>query len=85
MTHDLELHVETLVVDGVSDADAADVGQAFQQELVRLLQRSNASMAPNDGHAIAPFHDASVPVSATSRPADLGTSVARAVHERLVP
>ena len=82
MTHDLELHVETLVVDGVSDADAADVGQAFQQELGRLLQRSNASLAPN---AIAPFHDASVAVSATSRPADLGTSVARAVHERLVP
>ena len=82
MTHDLELHIETLLVDGVSDADAVDVGQAFQQELVRLL-RSSASRALTD--VLAPFHDVSVQVSVTSRPVDLGTSVARAVHERLVP
>jgi len=85
MTHDFELHVETLLVDGVSHADGVGVGQAFQEELVRLLQRSNASVVLNDGRVIASLHDASVPVSATSRSVDLGTSVARAVYERLVP
>jgi hypothetical protein len=85
MTQDLELHVETLVVDGVSQADAVGMGQAFQRALELLLQRSNASLVLNDGRAIAPVLDASVSLSATSRSGDLGTAVARAVHEKLVP
>jgi hypothetical protein len=85
MKRDLEVHVETLVVEGVNQVEAVSVGQAFQHELARLLERSNESPLLNDSQATARLKDASVRFSPASSSVDLGTSVARAVHGRLVP
>jgi hypothetical protein len=85
MTRDLELHIDALVLDGLSRVEGVRAGDAFARELVRLLERSSASPLLARSQTIDRL-DAAAPLwSSPARSSDLGAAVARAVHRRLVP
>lgn len=84
MTRDVELHIDALIVDGVSQADGVRTGDAFSRELVRLLEGASASPVLLQSQAIDRL-DAGTVTSRAEHPAALGTAVARAVHRGLVP
>jgi hypothetical protein len=83
MTRDVDLHVDALIVDGLSYADGVRVGDAFARELVRLLEVPGASQIPMQSQAIDRLDAGAIP-NRTQHPTTLGTAVARAVHRGLV-
>lgn len=79
MSRAVEIVVETLVLDGVPQAQREAVGKAFAAELGRLLAGSTSR--PPAGPAARGAQTA--PQVAPGDPARLGTAIAQAVHRRL--
>ena len=48
MRSDMELRIDTLVLEGVSEADGALVGDALSQELMRLLESGTLPILAED-------------------------------------
>jgi hypothetical protein len=89
MRPEIELHVGTLVIDGVSEAAGARAGSALAQELTRLLEDAGLSSRLTADLTIDHLYAGTLPAGGGSSSA-LGTDVARAVHhsmakERLTP
>ena len=84
MRRDIEVDIDTLVVEGLSQADGVRAGDAFSRELVRLFEGASASPVLRNGRAIDRL-DAGAATSRIGQPGALGTAVARAVHRGLVP
>jgi len=83
MRPDVEIHIDTLAIDGVSERDAARAGDAIQRELTRLIgaEPLPADMAPR---AIDRLDAGALPVPTSAPPAAIGCAVAAAVHGGLV-
>jgi hypothetical protein len=80
---DVELRVERLVLDGLpplGPGDAAVLRAAVEAELTRLLADGGLDPAVSSGGAHAVLRGPAVRVSASTRPGELGTRIARAVH-----
>ena len=80
---EIELHIDTLLVEGVSQKDGIRAGDALGRELVRLLERSPVSGALAADRDVNRIDAGSIAEPATARPAALGRAVAHAVHQGL--
>ena len=83
MRPDVEIHIDTLAIDGVSERAAARAGEAIRRELARLIAAEPlaAGIGPQ---AIDHLDAGALPVPASAPPAALGRAVAGAVHGGLV-
>jgi hypothetical protein len=84
MSTDIELRIETLVLDGINGADGALVGDALVQELARLLESAGTSPILAEGRTIDRL-DAGTLQARPQAPARFGAGIAQAVHRGLVP
>ena len=78
----IELHIERLVLDRMH-AEGPALREAIQVELTRLLRSHGLSRELRGGIAVPRVRGGTV--RAESRPAKLGQSIARAVHEGIGP
>jgi hypothetical protein len=75
----IELHIERVVLEGISDAgDAREIQEALTAELGRLLATAPRSMWRESGHLRRSAATTCLP--SAGRPAELGRSVAAGVH-----
>ncbi|SRR5712691_956134 len=80
----VSLHIERLVIDGVplGAGQAAQLQEAVQRELLRLLQRDGVSPALQGG-AIPALAAPNIEISAPLQPAEVGRQIARSVYASL--
>jgi hypothetical protein len=76
------VHIERLVLEGVSARHPARLQGALQQELARLLKHHLPAELPRGG-SVASLPHGSVRVAASEDSAVLGARVAHAVHGSL--
>jgi hypothetical protein len=77
----VEVHVRTLVLDGVPAVDGRRVGDELAEELTRLLAASDQPVTP--ARPIAAVDGGTIELGRTPVEAAIGTQVARSVHGRL--
>jgi hypothetical protein len=82
----INLHIERLVLDGlpVAGREGAQLQAAVESELARLLIENGLSRELQSNVAVPHLPAAEMRVRSAERPRDLGLSIARAVHQRLV-
>ena len=82
MNRDVELRIEALAIDGVTETDAPIVGDALVRELVRLLESPGARPRLAVGRDIDRL-DAGALQARPLSPAALGAGIAHAVFRGL--
>ena len=82
MSRDVELRIEALVIDGVTETDAPFVGDALARELVRLLESPGAGPILTAGREIDRL-DAGALQARPLTPAAFGAGIAHAVYRGL--
>jgi hypothetical protein len=80
MRPDIELHIEELVLHGVSRSDARRVGAAVEAELGRMLTEQGLPSGLTGGAEIAAIDAGQVSLGATGRLESTGAAVAKAVY-----
>jgi len=83
MKPDIELHIEELVLHGVSRSDARRVGVAVEAELGRMLAEQGLPSGLRGGAEIGALDAGQVSLGVTARPESTGTAVAKAVYGEL--
>ena len=76
----VELHIDTLVLEGMSDGDAARIRYAMQRELGRLFTEQGVPEAWVDGEASQRIDEISFDVQRSATPVQLGKHVAEAIY-----
>lgn len=82
----IELHIERLVVDGVSPAQAASswvLGAAVERELAQLLASRGLDPALASGGTVAALRAPAMPPSTGENADALGRRIAQSVHGSL--
>ncbi len=74
------VHIDRLVVSGVSRADAPILGESLRGELARALTEPSSTHRLGSGAEIPHVHAGTIRVSASPRAT--GTSAARAIAKR---
>jgi hypothetical protein len=79
----IELHIERLVLDGISLAprDRGALQSSVETELTRLLTEGGLSTELAGGIALPSLPAGSLNLSAAGTPAQLGAQIARAVYD----
>jgi hypothetical protein len=77
----VEVHVRTLVLDGVPAVDGRRVGDELAEELTRLLAASDQPVTA--ARPIAAVDGGTLELGRTPIEAGIGTQLARSVHGRL--
>lgn len=80
MKPDVELHIEELVLHGVSRSDARQVGVAVEAELSRMLAEQGLPSGLRGGAEIGVIDAGQVSLGAAARPETTGAAVAKAVY-----
>lgn len=80
MKPDIELHIEELVLHGVSRSDARRVGAAVEAELGRMLTEHGLPSGLGHGGEIGAIDAGQVSLAGAARPESTGAAVARAVY-----
>ena len=78
----IDLHIETLVLEGVASVDHDRVGEAVQRELARLLGEWGMPPLVQD-LGLTHLDGGEFPTAPQSGPEAIGALVAAAVHARL--
>lgn len=76
----MQIHIEELVLHGFGAGDRLRIGDALEQELMRLLSEQGHWSLPNGPLEIERFNGGTFRVAAGGRPEGVGADVARAVH-----
>ena len=76
----VELRIDDLVLEGLSPAEAREVGAALERELARLVRERGA---PERGGAVEIAAPAEIERWPGEAPAALGARLAGAIHGRL--
>ena len=79
----VELHIEELVLDGFSAGDRYRIGDAVQHELVRIISEQGGPGFPRRSVVLERIDAGSFPVERGAKAPDVGTAIARAVHQGL--
>jgi hypothetical protein len=77
----IEIHIEELVLHGVDPADRHAVADAIQRELQALVAREGISTLLARPELAARVAPGPITLAPEARPAQLGQSVARAIHQ----
>ena len=84
MMRAIELHIDELVIDGVSQADGIRTGDAFSRELMRLIERSPSPLFAHE-QAVDRLDAGTFAAARSAQPSAIGVAAARAIHRRLGP
>ena len=79
----MTVHIDRLILDGLpaSSAQGPQIGAAIQGELVRLLAAHGLADELRAGIAVPRIRAGVIQLGAENQPANLGNSIAQAVHE----
>lgn len=79
---DIHLHIERLVLDGLSieRAQGPQVQAAVETELARLLMENGLGAPPGAGGAVPSVNAGGIQLSPGSSPAQLGRQIAQSVY-----
>jgi hypothetical protein len=77
----VEVHIEELVLHGFASGDRYCIGDAIQEELVRLLEAQNLPASLQDRGAHDQIDAGTLHVNAGERAAMIGVKTARALHD----
>jgi hypothetical protein len=79
----MNVHIERLILEGLpaSSAQGPQIGSAIQKELVRLLAAQGLTDELRGGVAVPHIRAGVIQLGAENQPANLGNSIAQAVHE----
>jgi hypothetical protein len=80
MKPDIELHIEELVLHGVSRSNARRLGAAVEVELGRMLTEQGLPARLRSGAEIGAIDAGQLSLGATARPESTGAAVAKAVY-----
>jgi hypothetical protein len=78
--HNIELHIEELMLDGFAPGDRYTVGKAVELELVRLLTEQGMPAPMTHDRNIARLDAGSLDVTPGSQPDAIGSQIAQAVY-----
>lgn len=76
----VEMHIEELVLHGFAPGDRYRIGDAMQEELVRLLEAQNLPSTLQDGVALDQIDAGTLRVNAGASAATIGGDTAQALH-----
>ena len=80
MKPDIELHIEELVLHGVSRSDARRLGASMEAELGRMLTERGLPAGLRGGAEIGAIDAGRMNLGAPARPESTGAAVAKAVY-----
>ena len=78
--HNIELHIEELVLHGFSTSDRYRIAEALKYELVGVISGGGVRQNLINGRAIAVLDGGSFQVGQGSKPETTGAQIARAVY-----
>ncbi|MCB9765352.1 MAG: hypothetical protein H6739_36600 [Alphaproteobacteria bacterium] len=80
---DVELHIDSLVLEGVPQAHHHRVAASLQAELAQLVERDGLEPGAMSGRQLDTVNGGHLPASARETPERLGAALARAIHREL--
>ena len=81
---EIELQIDELVIDGVSQADGIRTGDAFSRELMRLIERSPSDLFAHE-QTVDRLDAGTFATPRSAQPSAVGVGAARAIHRRFGP
>ena len=81
--HDIELHIEQLVLHGFKPGDRQRIGQAVELELTRMLTEQGVPSSFNNGREVDRLNGGTFSMAPNSRAETLGSQVAQSVYTGL--
>lgn len=82
---ELELHIEELVLHGFAAGDRFHIGDALQQELLRLFSEKDLpAMMASTGN-IERMDGGTLKVASGAKPGAIGAQLAQTLHQRFSP
>jgi hypothetical protein len=79
----IELHIEELVLHGMEISDRYLIGEAFQQELTRLLTEKGLPRSLAQGGEIPRINAGTFEVQLGAKPEIIGVQIAHIIYEKL--
>jgi hypothetical protein len=79
----IEFHIEELVLHGFDMSQRFATGDAFEQELARLLGEHSGWNPANTSVKMARLNGNSFAVNPDAKPSDVGIEIARSVHRAI--
>jgi hypothetical protein len=79
----IELHIEELVLHGLSGYDSVQLGEAVQREVVRLLQAQGLPAGLAAEATIGRLDAGSFTLAADARAASVGIGIAQAIYQNI--
>ena len=78
--HNIELHIEELVLHGFASKDRHAIGQAVKRELTRLFSEQGVHPSLSQGYQAAKLDGGAFQVKQGSKADAIGTQVAQSVY-----
>lgn len=79
----IEIHIDELVLEGVSPRDRQTVAEAAAYELARLTAEWGLPSADTSRRAVGRIDAGTLQLGLSAHPRALGAEIARAIHENL--
>lgn len=78
--HRIEINIEKLVLVGFEHADRYRIGEAVEQELVRLLTEQGIPSGLEKGGNISRLDGAAIKITLGSKASNVGINIAKSVY-----
>jgi len=83
MKPNIELHIEELLLQGFKPGDRYEIGEAVEQELIRLIAERGLSDGLIGNVQIPHLNGGSFRIGTDSKPETTGALIARSVYETM--
>jgi hypothetical protein len=81
---EIELRIDELVIDGVSQTDGIRTGDAFSRELMRLIELSPSTLFAHE-QDVDRLDAGTFATPRPAQPSAIGVAAAQAIHRRFGP
>ena len=79
MMREIELRIDELIIDGVSQADGIRTADAFSRELMRLIEMSPSTLFAHE-QAVERLDAGTCAAARPAQPSAIGVAAAQAIH-----